>query len=198
MEVPNIKETVHTRQIEHTSAGRGPATVREVGLVVASLHDGVEDTLFAPHLSLPVTNTHKVLVDEWIALECVDGPVMLAHLSTEPEVGLNLLSLVYVQDVTLLRADQELLRAGVSVVLHRCASKDLGALVSISIIELVRQLMLFGWHVGHAHVPPEDVAISGRGDALFADFARCLPVDIVHGVVVRVLERCYDLWLKDT
>lgn len=118
MEVPDIKETVHTRQIEYTRAGWRPATVREVGLMVSSLHDGVKDTLFAPHLRLPITYTHKVLVNVWVALECIDRTVMFTHLSTKSEVSLNLLSLIYVQDVTLLRANKEFLRTGISVVLH--------------------------------------------------------------------------------
>lgn len=129
--------------------------------MVASLHDRVEHTFLAPHFSLPIADTHEVFMDEWVTFQCVDWTVMLAHLSAESEVGFNLLSLVDVQNVALLRSDEELLRTSIDVVFHGGTSKDFGRLNSISIIIVVGELMLFdgcGWLT---HIPPEYKAIGG-------------------------------------
>jgi len=54
-EVPNVEETVHAGQVEQTGAGRRPATVSQVRVMVTRLHDGLLE-LFRPNLGRPVTD----------------------------------------------------------------------------------------------------------------------------------------------
>jgi hypothetical protein len=92
-EVPYIKEAVHSCEEKDTWAGGRPAAISQVSLVVASLHNWVEDSLLAPHLGLPVTNTHEVLDQERIPLKRVNRSVVLALSRAESELSFNLLSL---------------------------------------------------------------------------------------------------------
>ena len=64
VEIPNIQESVHSRQEEQAWAGWRPAAIRQISLMVSSLHYRVEHTFLTPHLSLPIANTHEVLVDK--------------------------------------------------------------------------------------------------------------------------------------
>ena len=86
--------------------------------MVTSLHYWVEDSFLAPHLGLPITNTHEIFKMEGVTFKSIDWTVMFALICAEFELGFNSLSLHHTHNVTLLCSNQELLRASVSVVFH--------------------------------------------------------------------------------
>lgn len=188
VEVPDVEEAVHTGQVEEAWARGRPATIRQIGLVVAGLHDWIEDTFFAPHLGLPVTYTHKVLLNMWVALDSVNRPVMAALDSAEPEVSLDLLLLLVDEhDNTLFCADKELTRTGFVVPLHGSATTDLNVFVRL-VAEVMIESVSFDRLIWLPHVPPKDLAIGRSGNAFSAGFSGLHPENVVDRIVMGVLK----------
>jgi hypothetical protein len=70
------------------------------------LHDRVTLKIFAPDLGRPVTDGQEVLEVTWVPLNVVDRSMMLTLVHTELQVDFNLLTLVGLEDVTLLSTDE--------------------------------------------------------------------------------------------
>jgi hypothetical protein len=125
-EIPHIKETVHAGQVEKTATLGRPATVSQVALMVAGLHNGLTE-LLGPNFGGPVTNRKEVLELGGVTLEGVDGAVMLAILKTVTNVDFDLvLTSVSLHDVALFATDQVLHGGSLGVVLEGGSTANLG------------------------------------------------------------------------
>jgi hypothetical protein len=105
----------------------------------------------------------------------------------------NCLSLVGLQNVTLLGTDNVFKRAGILVVLERSTTKDLGDWLIIDLENFAKNKFV-NWTISELfHIPPKDATVSGSGDALSTRLTDSQPVYIIDGVVVRLLEEsCLD------
>ena len=159
-EVPNVKETVHTGEEEETWAGRGPATIGQIGLMVTSHHDGMGFEIFAPDLSGPITNSKEVFEMTGVSLNVIDGTVMLALIQTEFQVDFDLLTLVSLEDVTLLGTDKVLEGRSIGVVLETGTTEHLGDGLAVD-SEVLDKLELLSGLVELSLIPPKKAAISG-------------------------------------
>jgi len=105
----------------------------------------------------------------------------------------NCLSLVSLQNVTLLGTDKVFKRTGILVVLERSTTKDLGDWLIIDLENFAKNKFV-NWTISELfHIPPKDATVSGSGDALSTRLTDSQPVYIIDGVVVRLLEEsCLD------
>jgi hypothetical protein len=143
--------------------------------------------IFAPDLGRPVTDGQEVLQVTWVSLNIVDGSVMLALIETELQVDFNLLSLVGLEDVTLLSTDEVLERRGIGVILETGATEHLRNGFSID-LEVLNELQLFcraGLEV--SLIPPEKATVGRCGNAFDTRLASN-PIDIIDWVVMRLLQ----------
>ena len=124
-----------------------------------------------------------------VSLEGVDGTVMFAGLKTESGLDLDSLSLVGLENVTLLGTDKVLQWTSILVVLERGTTEDLGYRLVID-LEGLRENKLIYWAVSELlHVPPEDASVSRGRNALCTRLTDGQPIDVVDGIVVRLFKQ---------
>jgi len=155
--------------------------------VITRLHDGVAFQVLTPNLGAPITDGKEILKVTGVSLDVVDGAVMLALLEAELKVDFDLLTLVGLQDVTLLGTDKVLKRGGIRVVLKTGTSKNLRPDLTIDSEVLDENKLLSGTTLKVPLIPPKKAAISGCRDALGTGLTGN-PVHIIDGVVMRLLE----------
>jgi len=123
--------------------------------VVTSLHNGDLEFL-GPDLGRPVTNSEEVLEMDGVPLHGVDGTVMLPLLVSETPDALSLLvSVLAVEGVTLLGADQELMWVSVLVVMEASTAIDF----ALGVVSVTKNELING-SIERTHVPPEDTSVS--------------------------------------
>ena len=95
-----------------------------------------------------------------VSFNVVDRAVMLSLFKTEPQVDFDLLSLVSLEDVTLLSTDQVLERGSIGVVLKRGTTKNLRDSLFTD-LEVFDELELLSGAVTEVSlIPPQKTAIS--------------------------------------
>ena len=188
VEVPHIEETVDPGQEEQARSGGGPATVRKISRVVPSLHDG-SPHLFRPDLGGPITDTEEELCLVGVSLQSIDGSVMLSRVTSVLELDVDLvLSSVCQHDVSLLSSEKILLR-DITAVAQRGATENLCLLLLLSFLfeGLVEDEAVHGRITWILVIPPQDLSVSGGGDALVTSLADD-PLDRVDWVVMTLLK----------
>ena len=101
IEVPDIEETVDSSKEEKTTSGWRPATVGKIGGVISCLHNGWL-LLFTPDLGAPITDREEVLSVSWVSIERVNWSMMFTRFKTESLLNFDSLSLICLQNITLL------------------------------------------------------------------------------------------------
>mmetsp|Transcript_30710 Transcript_30710/g.94868 ORF Transcript_30710/g.94868 Transcript_30710/m.94868 type:complete len:667 (-) Transcript_30710:18-2018(-) len=192
-EVPDVHVAVHARRKEDARALRVPAAVREVGLVVVRRVHAAALEVLAPQPRRPVAHGEEVLGVHRVALHAVHGAVVAVE-GVAADLVLLLALAVAGEDGALLGADHEL--GGTTdggVVVDARAAEDAGgaALVLGGLeherlrVELLDDDGVDGL-VGLPAVPDERLAVGGDGEDLTA--LRLEPLDVPHGVLVRLLD----------
>ena len=122
--------------------------------------------IFTPDLGRPVTNSQEVFEMARVSFNVVDRAVMFSLFKTEPQVDFDLLSLVGLEDVTLLGTDQVLERGSIRVVLKRGTTENLrdGLVTDLEVFDELELFSGTGFEV--SLIPPQKTAISGGRDAL--------------------------------
>merc|ERR1719230_1324163 len=153
--VPDVYHAIHARDEEHTGAGGAPAAAREVRGVVLGGHDGRLEVL-GPDACRPVANGHEELVMRRVALDGVDGPVVLAWaLVVDGDAVIRLLvAQVEREHHALLRAHQVLGGPRLRVVLERSAAQHLAAAARVRV-----ELDDVGRLAQASCVPPHHLAV---------------------------------------
>ena len=95
-----------------------------------------------------------------VSLQGINWAVMLAGFETESGLDFNCLSLVCLEDVTLLGTDEVLKRTGILVVLQRGTSEDLSHWLLANLESFGEDELIDGAISEFLHIPPKDAAIS--------------------------------------
>ena len=97
----------------------------------------------------------------WVSFDVVDGSVMLALLEAEFEVDFDLLSLVGLENVTLLGTNQVLEGRSIGIVLEGSSTEHLGSGLTVN-LEGLDKLELFSWtSLEVSLIPPKEATIGG-------------------------------------
>ena len=123
--IPDVEETIHAGQVEDTGAGRGPATISKVTVVVSGLHNGLLD-FFRPNLGGPITDSKEIFKMGGISLHRVDRTVMTTTFHSVSSGNFSLLSPLSLDDVTLLGTNHVLHGGSICVVVEASTAKNLG------------------------------------------------------------------------
>jgi len=101
IEIPDIEETIDSSKEEKTASGWRPAAVGKISGVISCLHDG-RLLLFTPDLGAPITNRKEILRVRWVSIEGVNWSMMFTRFKTESLLNFDSLSLICLQNITLL------------------------------------------------------------------------------------------------
>jgi len=182
-EVPDIEASVHAGEEEKARTSFGPATVGEVGVVVTCLHDW-DLQFFGPDLGAPVSHSQEVLEMDGVSVHGVDRTVMLTLLITPSTLHFGLVVSTLAHDgVSLLGTYQELV--GMRILVVAQASSTVNFTIFFVVV-LEDKLLERSSHV--SHIPPEYAPISGSGEEFKSSPGTGVPLNIVDGVVMRLLE----------
>lgn len=173
--------------------------------MITGLHDWRPHFL-GPDLGGPITDGEEVLNVSGVSLDGVNRSMMLSTVITESLIDFDGLSLISLEDVSLLGTDEVLKWTSIGVVLEGGSSEQLGdeltSLGGLSVWDLLLHDELLGWDewlvFWIVFVPPEQLAVGGGGDALATGLSNSSPVDIVDWVRVRLLKNGGLEWLDDT
>ena len=96
----------------------------------------------------------------WVSLKGVDWTVMLARFETKASLDFNCLSLVGLENITLLSTDQVLKWACVLVVFKTGSTKDLLDWLITNLEGFVKDKFIY-WTISEfLHIPPKDSTVS--------------------------------------
>lgn len=119
-----------------------------------------------------------------VSLHGVDRSVMLTGFISPSSLDFSLFISVLAHDsVSLLRSDQELMGVGVLVVAEASSSIHL---TIFNALIFHHKLVSRGRKV--SVIPPQDTSVGGTGEELVTGSRSSQPLDIIHGVVMRLLK----------
>lgn len=161
--------------------------------MVTGLHDW-DLELLGPDFGGPISNGEEVLEMHGVSVHGVDRTVMLTLFVTPSALDLSLfVSVLTHESVTLFTSNQELVGVGVLIIAERSSTVGL-AVFYVGILE--DELVGGGIHV--SHIPPKDASVSRAREEFVTGSGTSQPRDIVHGVVMGLLEDGGDRGLDDT
>lgn len=95
----------------------------------------------------------------WVSLEGINWTVVLTRFETKSSLDFNCLSLVSLQDVTLLSTNKVLKRTSILVVLKRSTTEDLGNWLVVDLENFIKNKFV-NWTISELfHIPPKDATI---------------------------------------
>lgn len=124
--------------------------------------------------------------------------MLSTSITTESSSDFNHLSLVSLEDISLLSTNQILKRTSIRVVFERGWTKKLLLGYTVSSDFLVQfQTVSWDW-LFTLHIPPEKSTIGWCWDTLITSLTNSKPVNIINWIVMRLLKDGCSEWLNNT